>query len=316
MEFKTFAKKLKTVIGGASNTAKFTKTIFEAMMNDSGPELLANIKPNTFKAYYNGNTSIKNVAAIVLANLSDEDEFPSYLEGFGETTAQLLADEFEDDIPGINACNASEKITELFLEILREASGKKKSTPKSATKPEDKTSHDILEEKILASGQALADAWGATISNLGVSATPNGSDIVTLPEEQSSDEFPYSQEDKTMLQEFTSDYDDIMIMMIGENYSASLFDMTIPSKVKELYSTKWQTKANAFHDPTLKAHVFGLLGELNGLSESFLCGNQSTLSIRNTRAKIRNLYVKLHPESFAEAFPYDAFIDDWNDGEY
>ena len=92
--------------------------------------------------------------------------------------------------------------------------------------------------------------------------------------------------------------------------------MTIPSKVKELYSTKWQTKANAFHDPTLKAHVFGLLGELNGLSESFLCGNQSTLSIRNTRAKIRNLYVKLHPESFAEAFPYDAFIDDWNDGEY
>ena len=119
-----------------------------------------------------------------------------------------------------------------------------------------------------------------------------------------------------MLQEFTSDYDDIMIMMIGENYSASLFDMTIPSKVKELYSTKWQTKANAFHDPTLKAHVFGLLGELNGLSESFLCGNQSTLSIRNTRAKIRNLYVKLHPESFAEAFPYDAFIDDWNDGEY
>ena len=54
MEFKTFAKKLKTVIGGASNTAKFTKTIFEAMMNDSGPELLANIKPNTFKAYYNG----------------------------------------------------------------------------------------------------------------------------------------------------------------------------------------------------------------------------------------------------------------------
>ena len=153
MEFKTFAKKLKTVIGGASNTAKFTKTIFEAMMNDSGPELLANIKPNTFKAYFNGNTCIKNVAAIVLANLSDEDEFPSYLEGFGETTAQLLADEFEDDIPGINACNASEKITELFLEILREASGKKKSTPKSATKPEDKTSHDMLEEKILVQGR-------------------------------------------------------------------------------------------------------------------------------------------------------------------
>lgn len=32
--------------------------------------------------------------------------------------------------------------------------------------------------------------------------------------------------------------------------------------------------------------------------------------------EIRNLYVKLHPNQFVGAFPYDAFIDDWNDGEY
>lgn len=316
MEFEIFAKKLKNVIGGASNTVIFTKTIFETMMNDSGPELLKGIKASTFKSYFNGYTGIKNVAAIVLANLSDDDEFPSYLEGFGDTTAQLLADEFEDDIPGINAFNASEKITELFLEILREASGKKKSTPKSASKTEDKTSHDILEQKILASGQALANAWSSAVSNLGASIVANESERIALPEEQTTDEFPYSQEDKTLLQEFTSDYDEIMATMIGENYAASLLDMTIPNKVEKLYATKWQTKADTFHDPALKAHVFGLLGELNKLSESFLTGSQTTVSIRNTRAKIRNLYVKLHPGSFAEAFPYDAFIDDWNDGEY
>ena len=316
MEFKTFAKKLKNVIGGASNTSEFTKTIFETMMNDSGSELLTSIKQNTFKAYFNGHTSIKNVAAIVLANLSDEDGFASYLEDFGETTAQLLADEFEEDIPEINACNASEKITELFLEILREASGKKKSTPKSAAKIEDKPSHDILEQKILDSGQALADAWSNAISNLGASKAANESERIALPEEQTTDEFPYLQEDKTLLQEFVSDYDDIMVMMIGENYAASLLDMTIPNNVEKLYASKWRTKADTFHDPALKAYVFGLLGELNKLSESFLTGNQTTLSIRNTRAKIRNLYVKLHPGSFVEAFPYDAFIDDWNDGEY
>ena len=142
MEFKVFAKKLKNVIGGKSNTKIFTKTLFETMMNESGPELLKGTSFDTFKAYFNGNTSISRVAALVLANLSEDDDFSTYLEGFGETTAQLLADEFKDDIPDINAVNASAKITDLFLDILREATGKKKSTPKSADKPP----HDILEK--------------------------------------------------------------------------------------------------------------------------------------------------------------------------
>lgn len=127
MEFKEFAYKLRKVIGGASNTQKFTKTLFEAMMNDSGPELIKNIKPATFKSYFNGYTGISNIASIILANLSDDDEFPAYLEGFGDTAAQLLADEFIENIPDINAVNASAKITDLFLEILRDASYKKKA---------------------------------------------------------------------------------------------------------------------------------------------------------------------------------------------
>ena len=173
MEFKVFAKKLKNVIGGTSNTKKFTKTLFEAMMNDSGPDLLEGISPDTFKAYFNGNTSISNVAALVLANLSDDYEFPTYLEGFGETTAQLLADEFSKDIENINASNASVKISDLFLDILKETSGKKKSTPKSAKK-------NIETESI------------------------------EIPDEQPSDENAYSPEDTALLQEFTADYDKIM----------------------------------------------------------------------------------------------------------
>lgn len=104
MEFKVFVKKLKNVIGGKSNTKLFTKTIFETMMNESGSELLADTSLETFKSYFNGNTSISKVAALILANLNEDDEFPSYLEGFGETTAQLLADEFKNDIPNIKLC--------------------------------------------------------------------------------------------------------------------------------------------------------------------------------------------------------------------
>ena len=314
MEFKIFAKKLKNVIGGKSNTKIFTKTIFEAMMNDSGPELLADTSLDTFKAYFNGNTSISKVAALILANLSDDDEFPSYLEGFGDTTAQLLADEFKDDIPDINSLNASLKITDLFLEILREASGKEKSTPKSA----DKTPHNIIEEKILASGQAVADAWGNAISTLSNELNGNsaiGTTSVQLPEKQ-ADESPYSSEDNLLLQEFIADYDEIMVVLIGENYAESLIDRTLPCKIKDLYETKWMSKADVFADPTLKSYVFGLLGELNNISNSLLFDGSVTPYFGNARTKIRNLYVKLHPNQFAGAFPYDAFIDDWDDGEY
>ena len=314
MEFKVFAKKLKNVIGGKSNTKLFTKTIFETMMNESGPELLAGTSLETFKSYFNGNTSISKVADLILANLNEDDEFPSYLEGFGETTAQLLADEFKDDIPDINSVNASLKITDLFLEILREAAGKEKSTPKSA----DKTPHDILEEKILASGQAVADAWGNAVSNLvnGLDGNGNaGTTSVQLPEEQPNESL-YSSEDNLLLEEFTADYDEIMVILIGENYAASLIDMTLPCKIKDLYETKWMSKADTFADPSLKSYVFGLLGELNNISNSFLVSGSATPFLGSSRTKIRNLYVKLHPDQFAGTFPYDAFIDDWDDGEY
>lgn len=314
MEFKVFAKKLKNVIGGKSNTKLFTKTIFETMMNESGSELLADTSLETFKSYFNGNTSISKVAALILANLNENDEFSSYLEGFGETTAQLLADEFKNDIPNINSVNASLKITDLFVEILSEAAGKEKSTPKSA----DKTPHDILEEKILASGQAVTNVWGNAVSNLvngldGTSTT--GATNVQLPEEQ-VDESPYSSEDELLLEEFTSDYDEIMVTLIGENYVASLIDMTLPCKIKDLYETKWMSKADTFADPSLKSYVFGLLGELNNISNSFLASDSATPFLGSSRTKIRNLYVKLHPDQFAGTFPYDAFVDDWDDGEY
>lgn len=314
MEFKVFAKKLKNVIGGKSNTKLFTKTIFETMMNESGSELLADTSLETFKSYFNGNTSISKVAALILANLNENDEFPSYLEGFGETTAQLLTDEFKNDIPDINSVNASLKITDLFLEILREAAGKEKSTPKSA----DRTPHDILEEKILASGQAVADAWGNAVSNL-INVLDDNSTArttsVQLPEEQVN-ESPYSSKDELLLEEFTADYDEIMVTLIGENHAASLIDMTLPCKIKNLYETKWMSKAATFADPSLKSYIFGLLGELNNISNSFLVSGSATPFLGNSRTKIRNLYVKLHPDQFAGTFPYDAFIDDWDDGEY
>ena len=245
----------------------------------------------------------------------DPEQFIAYLDGFPEATTQRLCDTFESDIEEIDLYNAAEKIAYYFEKILTTAATqKRKSTPKSA----DKTPHDILEEKILASGQAVTNVWGNAVSNLvngldGTSTT--GATNVQLPEEQ-VDESPYSSEDELLLEEFTSDYDEIMVTLIGENYVASLIDMTLPCKIKDLYETKWMSKADTFADPSLKSYVFGLLGELNNISNSFLASDSATPFLGSSRTKIRNLYVKLHPDQFAGTFPYDAFIDDWDDGEY
>ena len=61
-----------------------------------------------------------------------------------------------------------------------------------------------------------------------------------------------------------------MVALIGENYAASLIDMSLPCKIKDLYETKWMSKADTFADPSLKSYVFGLIGELNNISNSFL----------------------------------------------
>ena len=142
-----------------------------------------------------------------------------------------------------------------------------------------------------------------------------GATSVHLPEEQ-ADESPYSSEDNLLLQEFTADYDEIMCILISENYAMSLIDMTLPCKIKNLYKSKWASKADFFLDPSLKSYVYGLLGELNNISNSFLASDSATPFLGSSRTKIRNLYVKLHPDQFAGTFPYDAFVDDWDDGEY
>lgn len=137
-----------------------------------------------------------------------------------------------------------------------------------------------------------------------------------IPSEHPTEESPYSSADTLLLQEFTADYDEIMVALIGENYTESLIDMTLHCKIQNLYETKWISKAGTFSDPSLKSYVFGLLSELNNISNSFLVSGSATPFLGNSRTKIRNLYVKLHPNQFAGTFPYDAFIDDWNDGEY
>lgn len=166
MEFTEFAEIIKPIIGGSYSTHVFTRTLFESIITEDGLLQIEDISENTFKAYYNGQTKITKIAKRLLPHIEPE-QFISYLEGFPEATTQRLCDAFQTHIEDISLYNASEKIAYLFEEILTAAAAqKRKSTPKSAKKESDKTPHDILTEKVLASGQAIVDVWGNAISNL------------------------------------------------------------------------------------------------------------------------------------------------------
>lgn len=276
MEFTEFAQKIKPIIGGSYSTHVFTRTLFESIITEDGLLQIEDISKNTFKAYYNGQTKITKISQRILPHIEPE-QFITYLDAFPDSTTQRLCDTFKSDIKDINLYNANEKLAYYFEEILTVAATQKRNSVNKK---------DIDETEL------------------------------KLPEKQSFNESLYSSEDNLLLQELTRDYDEIMLVMIGENYDASLLDMTLPRKIKDLFATKWNTKAETFTDLTLKANVYALLGELNQLSSSLLIGDGEPIFFKNLRTKIRNLYVKLHPDKFSGAFPYDAFIDDWDDGEF
>ena len=278
MEFIDFVKRLRPIIGGGFSTQGFTRKLFEEIITAEGIREIEEISDNTFKSYFNGNTKITRLSRRISQYIEPE-QFISFLDDFPEATTQRLCDVFVDVIIDITLHNASEKIAYFFEDILiSSATQITKSTPLRSV-------NDV------------------------------GESHIEMPEKENAYDYPYSSKDKQLLIEFTSDYDPIMNTIIGDNYYASIMDTTLQQIVDTLY-TKWQFKADSFVDPMLKSYVFALLGELNKLTNNLFEDTCEKFFIKDLRIKIRNLYVKIHPESYSSSFPYEAIIDDWNDGEY
>lgn len=277
MDFVEFVSITRPILGGKGGVHIYVRTLFDAILTENGKEILDGYSKESYKAYAGGKTSIRDISKAMVQYV-DPVEFSSFIFNTEESAQIALCEQFTEFLPNINVNNVGDEIAELFANIIRTAAQTKRKKP--------------------------------------ASKKDTGTDSIKLPDEQPSDESPYSSEDNELLQEFTADYDEIMFTMIWENYGVSLIDMSLPNKVQTLYKTKWNTKADAFNNPTLKSYVFSLLGELNQLSNCLLTAGTEPFFIKQTRTRIRNLYVKLHPDSFAEAFPYDAFIDDWEDGEF
>lgn len=135
MEFKYFVQKLAGVLRGSSNTAAFTKSIFEAILPEDRYDLLEGYKESTFKGFYNGHAKINKLSRKI-NNVADPIFFENYLRTQEDTAIEKLCFTFSNDIPNINLHNACELIASLFSTIITcAASNNKKSVPKDTDLP-------------------------------------------------------------------------------------------------------------------------------------------------------------------------------------
>lgn len=147
-------------------------------------------------------------------------------------------------------------------------------------------------------------------------ATDNG-DVLLMPSKTPAlTAIEYSEEDKSLLQEFTSDYDELVLKCISAHFAEYVISEPISKEIADLYS-KWSTKANEFQILSLKASIWAMLSHLNEFGEILSMGGKANAGpgLRQLQMRLRNLYVKLHPDRYADSFLYDAIYDDWNMGE-
>lgn len=160
MNFPEFAHKLYPLIGNGENTSKFTKTLFESILGDENIDYLPKTSPNTYKAYYNGQTSITKISQKISSFVEDGGCFTEYLENLpsADTVAQSLSDAFSDTLPKAGAATVFTDLGMLFAQIIKEAAASKRNT----TAPD--TENNCVEAEVLDEpNHSSANHTGTTI---------------------------------------------------------------------------------------------------------------------------------------------------------
>ena len=156
---------------------------------------------------------------------------------------------------------------------------------------------------------------------------PPASDIQLPPEVEAAvseaevGEADLSQADQELLRDFQADYDKIFNQCMGERYAEIWITGNISKRIKSLYTEKWETKSGEFQNLMLRSWVIGALALLLQMCDTLDPNTNGTTitafrpSVHQIRMKLRNHYVKLHPDRYVGILPYEALVPDWADGE-
>lgn len=156
MNFSEFAKRLYPVIGRGAAIHAFSRTLFETIVDDDGLNELNELGADVFKSYYSGNTSIRKLSQRILGHTA-QDDFVSYINDFSEAASDTLYDAFSDVLPEeCNISNIGYYLSNLFMDIIKEAASAKRATPVKKAAPNTgsntQTDRDVIAGNI---GNAL-----------------------------------------------------------------------------------------------------------------------------------------------------------------
>lgn len=136
MTFSELVNMLFPIIGAGSSTHAFTRSMFDAILDESGQNILDEYSEETYKAYYNGSTGISRIAKKVCAYMEPEN-FVSYIDEFPDATRDSLCEVFKASISDCDSYNISQALAELFAEIIRTAAATKRGAAIRAKKKTD-----------------------------------------------------------------------------------------------------------------------------------------------------------------------------------
>lgn len=268
MEFSEFASLLHPIIGEGSSTQQFAYTLFDAIITEENSDILESYSFSTFKAYFNGKTSIRKISQKILS-LIEPEQFKSYLENFSDATTENLCTAFNEALPGINLHNASEKITELFVSIIMDSAATKKKGYSPKEEQRKKEFNETLKKKIMGSGATVAETWTSLVADLAVEEEKAK---IVNETERSEWKNPYkltpirssnfNENDKNLLQQFRNEVKDLMKYIIDTDPSAEQTRITLSDEINDVIH-KWNFNLREIEDGDFRKLVIAIVKNLS-----------------------------------------------------
>ena len=268
LEFSKFASLLHPIIGEGSSTHQFARTLFDAIITEENSDILESYSSNTFKAYFNGKTSIIKISQKILAFIEPE-QFKSYLENFSDATTENLCTAFNDALPDIDLHNASEKITALFVSIIMESASTKKKGYSPKEEQRKNEFNEILKKKLMESGATVAETWTSLVANLVVEEEKSK---IVNEAERSEEKKPYklipirlsnlNENDKGLLQQFRTDVKELMKYIIDTDPAAEATRITLADEINDVLH-KWNFTLREIEDGDFRKLVIEIIKNLS-----------------------------------------------------
>ena len=112
------------------------------------------------------------------------------------------------------------------------------------------------------------------------------------------------------MKEFHIDFDSILEKCISSDQAEAWFSGRLITKINRFYHDKWKDKITGFEDIKLQSDILSTVATLQEFCKALDPDHESApgASVRRLRIKLRDNYVKLHPDNY---ITWKNFLSTW-----